>query len=334
MSENRIDEIIFNIESIRKSKVLAYITSDREPPLKAKIALDILPIFYDHLRKIKNTKRIDLFIYSTGGDIITPWRLVNLIREFTNEFNVLIPYKAHSAATMIALGANEIIMGPLGELSPIDPNIGTPFNPPHPEIPNEPKVDISVEDVFGYINLAKEKLEISDQTNIINYLLKLIEKIHPLAIGAVYRTHSLIRLLATKLLLLHMKDKDEHFIQKIVEDLIEKLYYHGYLISRNEAKTLGLKIVTPSKELEENLWKLYKIYAEHMGLGKPFNALEMIPEDQNSHKLTVTIAYISSKGFHSKFLKTLHLKKLPPSQIGATPQIGIQESVHGWKNIS
>jgi len=156
---DEVSKIISKIEAQRGSKLLTYVTSDRQPPLSARVALDTIPIFFNHLSKIGNTQKIDLFIFSTGGDTILPWRLVNLIREYCKEFGVLIPYKAHSAATMIALGADEIVMGPLGELSPIDPSIGTPFNPPHPDIPNEPKIEIGVEDVFGYINLAKEKLD-------------------------------------------------------------------------------------------------------------------------------------------------------------------------------
>ena len=334
MSDERVDRCIASLESLRGSRVLAYVTSDSQPPLRAKIATDVIPIFYEHLKRIGNTNKIDLFIYSIGGDIITPWRLVNLIREFSKDFNVLVPYKAHSAATMIALGANKIIMGRLGELSPIDPNIGTPFNPPHPDVPNEPKIEISVEDVFGYINLAKEKLKITEQSNIISVLEKLVDKIHPLAIGAVYRSHSLIRLLATKLLSLHMdEEKEAKQINQIVEDLIEKLYYHNYLIGREEAKKLGLKIEFPSDELEQLLWDLYSVYKEEMGLGKPFNPLQLIPKEQNSYKMEAYIACISSKGLHSKFLKSIELSKLPSQQLGAPPQIGVQESVIGWKHF-
>ncbi|MBM3295560.1 MAG: hypothetical protein FJY82_13720, partial [Candidatus Aminicenantes bacterium] len=120
-----IKSFISKIEDTRSSRVITYVTSDKQPPLAAKIALDTIPIFYAHLKRIGKVNKIDLFLYSAGGDIILPWRLVSLIREYCKSFSVLIPYKAHSAATMIALGADSIIMGPLGELSPIDPSIGT-----------------------------------------------------------------------------------------------------------------------------------------------------------------------------------------------------------------
>lgn len=334
MPVGNLDNLISSIESSRSSRVLVYITLDRQPPLNARIASDTIPLFHKHLMRIGNTDKIDLFIYSTGGDVIAPWRLVNLIREFSTNFNVLIPYKAHSAATMIALGANEIVMGALGELSPIDPRIGTPFNPPHPDVSNEPKTEISVEDVFGYINLAKEKLGIREQSSVVTVLEGLVDKIHPLAIGAVYRTYSLIRLLATKLLSLHMNQKKEaKQINKIVEDLVEKLYFHAYLISRNEAKKLGLKITKPSVELEQLLLDLYLLFEEEMDLGQIFNPNQMIPDGQNSHSFEASIACICSRGLHSKYLKAITLSKLPSQQSGAPPQVGILEESRGWKDF-
>lgn len=334
MSKTNLDSCIASLESLRGSRVLAYVTSDRQPPLRAQIASDIIPIFYKHLKRIGNTEKIDLFIFSSGGEIMPPWRLVNLIREFSKNFSVLVPYKAHSAATMIGLGANEIVMGRLGELSPIDPNIRTPFNPPHPDVINEPKTEIPVEDVFGYINLAKEKLNVKEQSNVVSVLEKLVDKIHPLAVGAVYRTHSLIRLLAGKLLCLHMdEEKEKKQINQIVEDLVEKLYYHSYLISREEAKKLGLKIESASDKLEQKMWDLYLIYEKEMGLGKPFNPLQLIPKEQESHKMDISIACICSKGLHSKFFKSIELSKLPAQQLGAPPQIRIQENILGWKDF-
>lgn len=334
MSEENLDKCIDSLESTRGSRILAYVTSDRKPPLQAKIATDVIPIFYEHLKRIKKTEKIELFLYSTGGDIMPPWRLVNLIREFSKTFNVLVPYKAHSAATMIALGADKIVMGGLGELSPIDPNIGTPFNPPHPDVPNEPKIEISVEDVFGYINLAKEKLQITEQSNVVDVLKSLVDKIHPLAIGAVYRTHSLIRLLAAKLLSLHMdEEKEAERINQIVKDLVEKLYYHNYLINREEAKKLGLKIESPSDKLEQLIWDLYSIYEEEMELGKAFNPLQLIPEDQKSHKIDTYIACVSSKGLHSKYLKSIEFSRFPSQQLGEPPRIGVRENNIGWKSF-
>src|SRR4030042_4960068 len=128
-------DIFQKIEKQRTSKVIAYLTSDRQGPMNARIAMDVIPIFSKQLRKIGKTEKIDLFLFSSGGDTMVPWRLVSMIREYCDHFSVLIPYKSHSAATMIALGADEIVMSDMSELSPIDPSTANVFNPQDPKNP-------------------------------------------------------------------------------------------------------------------------------------------------------------------------------------------------------
>src|SRR5947209_650085 len=99
-------ELIQQLEAHRQSRVITYLTSDRPGPVTAHVAMDIIPIISQQLRQIGHSNKIDLFLYSTGGDTMVPWRLVSMIREYCHQFSVLIPYKAHSAATMISLGAD------------------------------------------------------------------------------------------------------------------------------------------------------------------------------------------------------------------------------------
>src|SRR3989338_9223480 len=115
-------QLIQQIEGLRKSRVITYLTSDRQGPFNARIAIDVIPLISKQLQTIRKTDNIDLFLYSAGGDTMVPWRLVSMIREHCDKFSVIVPYKAHSAATMIALGADEIVMSNLSEISPIDPS--------------------------------------------------------------------------------------------------------------------------------------------------------------------------------------------------------------------
>ena len=48
------------------------------------------------------------------------WRFVNALRERVERFSVLVPQDAFSAATLLALGADEIVMHPYGCLGPVD----------------------------------------------------------------------------------------------------------------------------------------------------------------------------------------------------------------------
>lgn len=88
-------------------------TSDREG-LSASILGDVVSILHEHILATDYHQRgkLDLFIYSRGGDSDVPWSIVSMFREYCKKgsFSVLIPYRAHSAATVISLGADEIVM--------------------------------------------------------------------------------------------------------------------------------------------------------------------------------------------------------------------------------
>src|SRR3989339_870445 len=263
-------DLIKKIEQKRGSKVITYITSDRPGPIGARVAMDIIPIISEQLRKIGKVSKIDLFLYTAGGDTMVPWRLVSMIREYCDTFSVLVPYKAHSAGTMIALGADEIVMSDLSEISPIDPSTANVFNPVDPANPQN-RIPISVEDVIAYFDLAKNKFGIKndeDLTKIFNKFVEANPQIHPLALGNVNRTHNLIRLLAKRLLKSHKEPMKEEQIEKIVEAFTEKLYSHTYFIGRKEAKEeLGVKsVVDADSELSDLMSNLYSEYANEMEL--------------------------------------------------------------------
>jgi hypothetical protein len=266
--EDRL-RIIRTIENQLRTNVICYLTSDRPGPFTTQIAEDIIKIFEFHLDKFgTNRKRIHLFLYSRGGDMITPLRLVRLIREHCASFNVIIPFRAHSAATLISLGADEIVMHKLGELSPVDPKTTHPFNPANPNNPRQ-KMEISVEDVNSYFLLAREKAEVKPD-QMINIFLELDKDLHPLSLGNIYRGYRMSRLLTEKLLKMHMKTSQK--VTNIVKSLNEYLCVHNYPISREEAKKeIGLNAVFPSKRLEKDIWALFSEYEREMSLSEPFN---------------------------------------------------------------
>jgi hypothetical protein len=338
-------DLIKKIEAKRNSKVITYLTSDRPGPLNAKIAGDIIPIISQQLRKIGKVENIDLFIFSQGGDTMVPWRLVSMIREYCTKFSVLIPYKAHSSASMISLGADEIVMTDLSEISPIDPSTANIFNPSDPQNPQN-KIPISVEDVMAYFDLVKNKFGIKndeDLTKIFNKFVESNPQIHPLALGNVNRTHNLIRVLAKRLLKSHNSPMAEDVIEKIVDNLTEKLYSHQYYIGRKEAKN-DLKIDTvifADDETSNLLSELYEEYRKEMGL----NITSWSPEVElgvgtDQIKKDYKIAYIESVELSNYFQLSIEYKKQQLNITQPTPQgpiqipqeqIGFRIIDQGWK---
>ena len=336
--------LIQQIEKLRKSRVVTYLTSDRPGPVNAHVAMDIIPIISKQLQTIGKTTNIDLFLYSTGGDTMVPWRLVSMIREYCNKFSVLVPYKAHSAATMIALGADEIVMSDLSELSPIDPSTANVFNPQDPQNPQN-KIPISVEDVMAYFDLAKNKFGIKSDEELVLIFNKFVEanpQIHPLALGNINRMHNLIRILAKRLLKSHKMPIKEEAIEKIVNYFTEKLYSHQYFIGRKEAKDdLGLKaVVSADDELSKTMTELYEEYAKEMELGVLWNPENELGQNAMQNTKGYKIAFIESVEFSNSFELTLDYKKQQVNITQQTPQGPMQmpqEQVvfrpigQGWK---
>ena len=306
--------------------------------------MDIILIISNQLRKIGKTEKIDLFLYSSGGDTMVPWRLVSMIREYCDKFSVIVPYKAHSAATMIALGADEIVMSDLSELSPIDPSTANAFNPVDPKNPQN-RIPISVEDVMAFFDLAKNKFGIKsdeDLTKIFNKFVESNPQIHPLALGNVNRTHNLIRILAKRLLKSHKEPIHEDDIKKVVDNFTEKLYSHQYFIGRKEAKEdLGLQTVVEADEvLSKAMTELYEKYKEEMELGKAWNPENELGMNAVQNKKDYKIAFVESSNLSSYFELSIEYKKQQITTTQQTPQgpiqlpqeqVGFKIVGQGWK---
>lgn len=314
-------ELIKRIEQLNNAHLLVYITGDR-PGAAARIAEDAVRPMYEHLLAFANVnedrkKRIDLLIYSRGGDVSVPWRVISMLREFCQELIALVPYKAHSAATMIALGADRIVMGKKAELSPIDPTlvkatVGESAAPPQ---------EISVEDVSSYISFVRERANLNDQAALATVVSLLANQLTPLTLGSVNRQYSHIRLVAKKLLASRQQKIEEERMMTIIEALTEKMYSHGHAIGRREASDLGLPVEIPSAELELLLWELYTEYEKMLHLTEPLDFEQLLQNQEEQILSDLRLACIESDYRLDVFEHNLHIKRR--RQIPNNPQINI-----------
>lgn len=276
-------EFYKRIEKLRNSKLLVYITGDR-PGFETQIHPEILDYFINHLDNLKREKKITLFLYTRGGNTLAAWGLTNLIRQFCDEFEVLIPSKALSSGTLISLGANTIIMTKQATLGPIDPSLNSPLNPQNPQVPNNPqaRLPVSVESIKGYFELAKQDLQIKDTQSIANILLGLSNQVHPLVLGDVYRSRTQIQMLARKLLSKQIKDKKR--IDKIITFLCSDSGSHDYTIYRREAKEeLGLNIEKPNDDFYQLIKETFISIQDELELKKAFDPSVILGPNNQMH---------------------------------------------------
>jgi hypothetical protein len=90
------------------------------------IALPDVHGLMEVFRDLDKDAGLDLIIHSPGGDPTAADSMVRYMRAKFDDVRVIVPVAAMSAATMVALSANSIVMGRQSQLGPIDPQLQTP----------------------------------------------------------------------------------------------------------------------------------------------------------------------------------------------------------------
>lgn len=173
---------------------------------------------YSAANSFVDKKPLLLLLYSTGGEIGSAYLISKLCREYSSgKFIVVVPRQAKSAATLICCGADEIHMGSLSELGPIDP-----------QIDRLPALGLknSVEHIADLVT----KYPLSSE--MFAKYLKL--SLAPLHLGYYERVAQSAAQYAERLLKLR-SDKLKDKSTQIAADLVYSYKDHGFVIDKGEA---------------------------------------------------------------------------------------------------
>ena len=208
---------------------------------------------YGVLRGIGKVDRLSLFIKSEGGSGQASLRMVNLLRQFVKRLTVLVPFECQSAATMLALGADRIQMGPLAHLSAVDTSLTHDLSPIDRD---NDRVSVSQDELHRVIRLWQEQAK-GLKTNPYESMFQFV---HPLVIGAVDRASALSEKLCLEILSYHMRDAQK---AKQISTVLNSGYpSHGYPITLKEAARIGLKAEPLVDEVNRLLFDLNEVYSE------------------------------------------------------------------------
>ena len=209
---------------------------------------------HELLQMIGPQKQLTLFVKSDGGSGMSSLRLVHLMRRYARRLTVMAPLNCASAATMLALGADTIEMGPLSFLTAVDTSLEHDLSPlDH----TNNLVAVSHDEVERVIRLWKETGRGEDKVNPYQELYKYL---HPLVIGALDRASSLSLMLCREILGYHMREKKK--IERISRRLNSSYPAHQYPITSREARALGLDVKDLDPVLDQLLQELNLLYSE------------------------------------------------------------------------
>ncbi|MEW9615942.1 hypothetical protein AB3G45_19185 [Shinella sp. S4-D37] len=319
------------IEHERNTKIISYVTSDRANA-ETQIGADCIDIFVDALDAIGPTKKISLLLHTNGGNTAAAWRLVNLIKTFCDEFEVLIPYKAMSAGTLISLGARSIVMTKQAALGPIDPSLIHPLGPQVGNGNQLARVPVSVEAVRGFLDAAQVDLNIKNENLLGQILNDLSNKVHPLVLGEIFRSRAQIRFLAEKLLNEHMKDSEK--VRAIVDFLCADSGSHDYTINRREAAALSLPVEKPSAEFYDQLKAIHKDYSGEMELSVPFNPMTFVaPSSAANYQMVRGLVESVNNGSFGFVSEGTMFRTTVATPAGPQEQLQDQRVFEGWRAL-
>ncbi|WP_347988971.1 ATP-dependent Clp protease proteolytic subunit [Methylomonas sp. AM2-LC] len=240
--------LIKNISNELGSPVISYWNNPRGSVCANDvIALNAL------LEKLGHNETLYFFIKSDGGNGQASLRMVNLLRQYCTRLVALVPHECASAATMIAIGADQILMGPTAFLTAVDTSLNHSLSPVDRD---NARVSVSLDE----LNRVVKRWQSQAGQNSTNPYASIFEYIHPLVVGAVDRAESLSIMLCKEILFYHIKDKEKAL--EIATTLNSKYPSHSYPILMDEAKEIGLNVGSLPRKINSMLLNLNILYSE------------------------------------------------------------------------
>jgi len=251
-------DAVEELEKIRQSIVISYIAGSN-----AIFDYDDCIMLDDNLAQLtdngqKKIKKLDLFIQSPGGILEAAYKFFRICKNYTEEFNVIIPISAKSAATSICLGAKEIVMTSISELGPVDPII---------QHPNNPNIKVPARAIKEYMDLIsnQEKSDFSITPELQNTLNKTLDAY---LIGSYEMALKNSKEIIKKILNENKNTglNEEQKI-KVICELTEKHASHLYPIDREELRELGFQNIINAEDNQELIRvvkQLFSIYNQFM----------------------------------------------------------------------
>lgn len=208
---------------------------------------------YNRIRSFNNVDTIKLIIDSPGGDPDAAYKIVRLLRQYCKRLVGVVPFTAKSAATLINLGTDEIEMGPVSELGPIDPQIRSQKFGLYPAQAIRDTVDFLLDKV-------EQTSDKYSEDTLGTVLFPIIDKMDPLLLGQLERSVKAAKQYAEALLSDGMLRGNQDVVKSVVQKLSEGYFSHGYVIDRQEAAQMGLNIKSIDGDYWNNVWELYYSY--------------------------------------------------------------------------
>jgi len=249
------------MEQYSPGKTSAYISFICNEALNSSLDSEDVPAFGDILMSVGEVDELNLIINSPGGDGTIAEKVIEMCRSYCKTFRVIVPNRAKSAATIIALGADKIVMGYCSELGPIDAQVPLMIGNVLHYISAQSFVDARTSLEDRYKETARKKEDTKP-------VLQQIAALDAPFIDHCEKLMEFSREVARKYLAKYMfaQTKPAAAQKKAIENVIERLLavnifkVHGRMIDGNAAKAelcLDPLLLGKDDKMWQALWHYY-----------------------------------------------------------------------------
>ena len=196
-------------------------------------------------------EEIDFIMNSPGGLADDAYRIIRTLRSNFKIVNVIVPFWAKSAATLLSLGANRIIMDEFGEFGALDAQLVRPredspeydsesaLNDEHSISVIENRFKIMYEQMYirlyehNKINMPKGVVSEQLLYNLSKFFKPLLSQIDPYKLGEKKRKLDIGSQYASRILLQYGSAKNPEAVRSLVHYLISECPDHGYVVDKS-----------------------------------------------------------------------------------------------------
>jgi len=197
-------------------------------------------------------KDLHLLLRTPGGDGEVALRLARLARAAGRRFVVLVPDIAKSAGTIMALAADEIVMGPTSDLGPVDPQVLLHDG----GVVAAKDIVAAVDDAVAAVGAMPDSLALHA-----SLLRGLDATVVHAARSALQRAADLIRLAVSNCPGRSFEEIDS-LCRRLVPLLIDDACSHRAAIGADEAAGVGLPVraLSFADEQWRRIWEIWRLY--------------------------------------------------------------------------
>lgn len=269
-----------DLEKVLKRPVWLLIQNEEEG--YGSLGPEVENAFFGARKALSADGPIALLIDSPGGGARHAYRVARILRDHAGGFVAVVPLYAKSAATLLTLGADEIILSEDAELGPLDAQ--------YYDYDLEERAS-ALEEVQALERIHSDGLKALDATVFVlkmrthkktrtllplamrfvaDMLRPMMEKIDTVHFSKMQRILKVAEDYAIRLL---QPKYSEKIAKKIAAHLVSKYSEHEFIIDAAEAQSFGLRTSTPSPAQMDILERLMPYLNEVTAIGR----LEEVP---------------------------------------------------------